>query len=497
MHTTLLRLLSIAYLLIPNVLFSYGWFRQPYAILLVVGYCFLLGREFIPHDSPKSYFKKREVLFLALFALVWTFFSGAGGFSDQKSDFFAHNAKFYDLYKNPWPTYFPEIGRFACYYFGYYLFPAFVAKLSGQLSPMVIYLWTALGFFLGLSWVYLLINRRKWALFALFWIRGLGFILYLFFRNTEWLSIPIYRPVINGLIQHSSYVPNQLIGTMILTGMLLDAVFVRKRIATMAFPITLNFIWAIFPSITLTLLYAGLCGYHYIGKRNYKELWSWTSIPNFLLPALLILPTLGYFLSANGSTIKGWIWSFDPPADALLYYVLGLGLDLLLYYYILQSLWERQRLLPVGFIKALFVLLVLLSTYRMGYHNDWFYRTQIPIFLILIIVLLRAFDTMLTHKSWPQSRLTLGVYALAVFMMILQMSSYVHQLKDNVLIKTLAPSLTTFKPMPYDRYPNVYQLMKDVYKDRGDAEQYLGNKGSFYEQHLAKTPINTKTCQSE
>ncbi len=486
MHTSLLRKFSIGYLMLPNLLFSYGWFREPYAAGLILGMLYLFSREFLLPVTDNKFFKSKEVLFLVMLALVFTFFTGAGGFSQQKSDFFAHNAKFYDLFKNPWPTYFAEVDRYACYYFGYYLVPAAFAKLIGQLTPVSIYLWTALGYFLGFSWLYLLLNRRKWLLFAFFWIRGIGYILYLFFQKTQWLQIPIYRPVINGLIQHASYVPNQFLGTLIITTMLLHEIFIDKRIDRMAFPITLNFIWGVFPTITLTLIYLGIVIRHYGGGGRWRLLLHGKTLPNYLLPALLMFPTFGYFLSANGSTIKGFIWTFDPPVNSLLNYILGFGLDLFLYAYILWTLRDRQNLIPRWFISGLLVLLVGLSCYRMGYHNDWFYRTQIPIFIVLVIAMLLGAESYINKKQWPSSLLTKAAYALVVAMMLLQLSSYVHLIKNNVIVKTLAPGVTQFQPMTYDRYPNVYQLMKDVYRDRGDAEQYLGDKDSFYQRYLAR-----------
>jgi hypothetical protein len=485
MNAAFLRKLSITYILLPNLLFAYGWFRQPYSSLLICGYLFLLLREFFKSGESED-LRIKEIVFLTAFALIWTFFMGAGGFSQQKSDFFAHNGKFYDLYKNPWPTYFPEIDRYACYYFGYYLVPSFLAKIIGQLSPILIYGWTALGCFLGLCWVYLLIERWKTGIFLFFWLRGIGYVLYLVSQKFHLADIPIYRPVINGLVQHSSYVPNQFIGTLIVTCLLIHDVFIRKQIREAALPVTLVFIWGIFPSITLTLMYAILWAGHWYERGNLKELFKCSSIPAILLPAVLLLPTIGYFLSANSSTIHGFLWQFDRPLNTVLYYVIGVGFDIVLYYYLTWRLKDRNILIPFWLINSLFATLFIFSLYRVGFNNDWFYRTQIPIFIIVVIVVLRGFHFFICERLLPKpwtDRLLAGVM---IAMMVLQLSAYVHLLRDNILIKKLFPTLTSFKPLPYDRFPNTYQLMKTVYGNRGDAEQYLGQKNSFYERYLAK-----------
>ena len=93
MTTTFLRKISITYLLLPNLLFAFGWFRGPYSYMLIAGFLYLLLRKNKKAGDVES-FDFKELSFLLIFALIWTFFSGAGGFSDQKSDFFAHNAKF-------------------------------------------------------------------------------------------------------------------------------------------------------------------------------------------------------------------------------------------------------------------------------------------------------------------------------------------------------------------------------------------------------------------
>ena len=485
MTTTHLRKISITYLLLPNLLFAFGWFRQPYSSILIVGLLLLLFREFRKTEPGES-FSIKDISFLIVFALIWTFFMGAGGYSDQKNDFYTHNAKFYDLYKNSWPTYFAEVESYACYYFGYFLVPSFIGKVTGHLSPFLIYGWTCIGFFLGLSWVYLLINRSKLGLFSFFWLRGMGYIIYLAFKNFELPNIPIYRPVINGLVQQASYAPNQLLGTLIVTCILMHDVFIKKQIKETAFPIMLIFIWGIFPSFALVVIYMLLCIRYYILEDRVRELWSWHSIPTFVMSVLLSLPIIGYFSSASNATVRGFLWQFDKPGNTAIYYVLGVGLDMLLYYYLVRSLRKRETLIPFWFLNCLFVVTIVFSSYRMGYHNDWFYRAQLPFFIVVVIYLIRGISSYIEERTVPLRWLDRSLFALVLLMMIIQMTAYVHLVRDNVVVKTLFPNATTFKPYPYDRFPNVYLFLRKVCGDRGDAEQYLGEKGSFYEVHLAK-----------
>ncbi len=486
MTTILLRKISITYLLLPNILFAFGWFRQPYSSVLIIGLLFLLYREYRKPGQGDVQLSASDILFLLLFAAIWTFFMGAGGYSEQKNDFFTHNGKFYDLYKNSWPTYFTEVDSYACYYFGYFLVPSFLGKVFGHLSPFVIYLWTFIGFFLGLSWVYLLINRSKFGLFAFFWLRGIGYIIHLASRELHLGDIPIYRPVINGLVQQASYAPNQLLGTLIVTCIMVHDVFIKKEIRETAFPILLIFIWGIIPSFAIVIIYILVGIRYYILENRTKELWNLHSIPSLLIPAILSLPIIGYFSSANNATVRGFLWQFDEPGHATIYYVLGVGLDFLLYYYLVKSLRKKEVMIPFWFIKSIFIATLVFSTYRMGFHNDWFYRAQIPFFIIVVIYLIRGVLSYVKERSMPVRWLDHSLFALVLLMMLVQMASYLHLIRDNMVVKSVFPSATKFKPYPYDKFPNVYQLLRKMYGNRGDAEQYLGEKGSFYEVHLAK-----------
>ena len=156
MKISTLRLLSISYLLLPNLLFAVYWFRWEVSCLILAGYFYFSWLEIKGYisDNEKILFTLRDIIFIGIIALSWTLLTGTGGFFRQSSDFWGHNTKFYDLTKNDWPIYFKEVNTYACYYFSYYLVPSFFSKIIGFLSPALIILWTFAGFFAGLLWVY-------------------------------------------------------------------------------------------------------------------------------------------------------------------------------------------------------------------------------------------------------------------------------------------------------------------------------------------------------
>ena len=344
MNTGLLRKFSVIYLLLPNLLFCVGWFKIPYSILLPIGFIYLLLREFRKTDNSNP-LSVKELVSLSTIAAFWTFFCGAGGLSTQSLDWLAHNSKFYDLYKNPWPNYFPEIDRSSCYYFGYYLVPSALSKLAGTLLPSVIVLWTWLGFFLGLGWIYLLINKNIYLLLLLPFVRGVGQLVALLLTklHIHHAQIPIINPSLRSVFQQTLFVPNQVIPALIVSGIVLHDFFVRKKMDDSFLLITLSFVWAIFPSIYLVLIFGALFVQKYLVKNKFKEIFRLSSIRNYLLPGLLFIPVFVYFLSSAQTAEQGFLWNHASSTVLFFGFASGILVDVFLFLYPHQSLCPKGK----------------------------------------------------------------------------------------------------------------------------------------------------------
>ena len=485
MSTTFLRKLSIGYLLLPNLAFFGGWFRQPYSTFLIVGYLLLMIREI---RKPKSAadFSLSDIMFLLLFAIIWTIFSGVNGIVAQTADFHAHNAKFFDLYNNDWPNYFAEIDRYSCYYFGYFLIPALVSKLAGTFIPSTLFLWSAIGYFIGASWVYYLVHKSRNLLFAFLWFKGVGHIIFYTLKKSLFIVAPFYLPMIRATFEQSQWVPNQLIPTLIVTCIFLYDAFHRQEPQDSFLPLTLLLIWGIFPALSLFLIFSVICFKKYIIQQSLSELFSSDSLLKYWIPFILIWPTLIYFLSSNGSQ-TGVLWKYDNFYKISFFYLIGFFIDWLLYFLLIKYTQKKSPWLDTWFINTLFILFLLASFLRIGKNNDWFLRGQIPFFLIVVITLLR-------HFSISEFTFILGskkiqaTFAIAALTAFVQFGFSCYLLRDNMLIGKFFPTVTRYVPIEYDQFPNVYQALKSLHPKDADAEQYLGKKGSFYEKHLARVP---------
>jgi hypothetical protein len=493
-----LRKLSILYLLLPNILFAAGWFRQPYALLVVLGYGYLFICEFQRKDHTEI-ISRKDILVVLIFACIWIFFSGVGGYTRQSFDWPAHNAKFYDLYKNGWPIYFQEVGRYATYYFGYYLVPAIVSKWAGMLLPAALVVWTLAGFFLGLLWMYILLRRNPVLLLLFFFMRGTGQLFNYILQYTP-LGVqraPDFIPSVRAVFEQSRFVPNQLIPVLICCGMLVYGLLNRKKNDGLFFPITLMFIWGIFPAISTLGIYGMITLHRYIFSNDLTKQTCNELLGNFILPGVLFLPTLTYFLSSDGAILSGFLFSFEPSTAILITYVTGVLLDLLLLYVLANALNKEPGLVPRWFINSLLAVVFALSLFRLGKFNDLFYRGAYPFCIILFIAILRGAGVAFEKRKMPGSFL---FYPVALFMVCLALAQIKtimpRLLRDNVATNYFLGAREKFASPPFDTYSNTYQALMKGYKDEAGARQYLAAEHSWYQKYLSRNSQPTPFVKS-
>jgi len=452
---------------------------------MVIGFLYLLFIN-TNTDDEANIFSRNEVFYLIVFAAIWTFFCGVDGLATQKLDWAAHNAKYYDLFKNSWPNFFAEQDRFSCYYFGYYLVPAFLSKQIGHLLPCLLIVWTGVGFFLGLAWIFILIGRNKFLLLLMPFLRGTGQLAATVLSKFNLYDgqIPLLNPSMRSVFQQSSYAPNQVIAAMIVTGVTLYS-FKKKKLGDSFTFIVASFIWAIFPSIILVLIFASIFINQYFFRGNLGDFLEDKPVSNYVIPGLVFLPIFGYFLSSDQISDQGFLWDYRPYQGMLYGYLTGIVLDILFFYATIRFLSKNESAYPKWFVVMLFMFVFILSTYYMGMFNDFFFRGSIPLQIIIVTILLAAVNSALKSKSWPSSMSFYSASLILTILIIVGMASEVHLLRDNCVVAKFLPGSVKFERYSYDRYPNTYQTIKAMWGERG-AKEYLGAKNSFFERHLSK-----------
>lgn len=141
--------LSVAYLLLPNVLFLLGWVQWwlavPICLLLIGASCHVLCK------APRFFCQlSRSDLWWLICTLLFCILAieslGYTGRVEQSFDFLARNPMYSTLVRCDWPL-LSNTGDYFVYYHIFYLPPALIAKLlSPPASPeSILYAWSFIG----------------------------------------------------------------------------------------------------------------------------------------------------------------------------------------------------------------------------------------------------------------------------------------------------------------------------------------------------------------
>ena len=483
MNTSTLRKISIGYLLLPNLLFAWGWFAAPVSIAMILILLYLFYTELKKQPDTVA-LNTHDIMFLFVIVAVWTFLSGSGGYSYQTYDTYGHNSKFHDLSFTKWPYYFPETGRLVRYYFGYYLVPAGIFKLTGKIYPFVIYAWTFAGFFLGLSWAYILIFKNKILILVFLIVGGCGTylsnLLHPFFelfgnqRNTFHINI-------GSLFDQSRWAPNQLIASLLVCGIILHDAMISRKPEESFFPLSLTIIWAIFPFVGLGIIYATIFFFYFQNHKIFKL----QSIRTYVLPGLFLLPLLLFFATGDKTPINGFLWDFKSDGPFILKYLTGVFLDTIILLFISIRLSQSTDLFPKSLTAIFFMIFLLTTTFVLGKWNDWLTKINISFLILFLIIILRSI-----HSRYEiRNRTSINYLFLGVVVIYLGLN-FTHQIiiaarpiRRNILMSYLTKE--TFNALPYNQYGNLYKTLSIV-NSKEEAGQYMAKKNSFYERYLSK-----------
>jgi len=489
MSIYLLRCISIGYLLLPNLIFFIYWTRSSVAFfgVLILGLLFyevVKNRDF----SSADVLDQKSILSLVIIALIATLISGVSGICFQTLDHWAHNTKLYELFISDWPQRIPLKGPVVSYYYGYYVVPILLSKWAGQIREDFIFIWSFLGFFLGIAWIYLALNKKMIFVILALSVGDTPRLLKLLFSN---LIGPLYEfgdfaiePWSN--FENLLWVPNQVIPTLIMAGMFVYILKSKLSVEHMVLPVALSFWWAVFPSITSGVIIAIVILRKWILKKI-----DWSKVAKLVvLPFLACLPVLLFYLSHKNMPVSGFVWQFSGSfQDRFIEYGTNIGLNLILFVmvYFYYKKYSKNAL-PVFPIFITFCVIMIFPLYRIGKLNDFLFRGMMPCLLIAGIYLFYPLaQTANYNRSWAIIKKT--PYSIVIILLLVS-SSFIaggrlfRAMKVNQATTRLFPETIAFKAIPYDAYPGIYQALQAKWTQE-EADQYLGKKNSFYELNVS------------
>jgi hypothetical protein len=385
--------ITYLYLIIPFIIFCMGWLRLSIA-LPIVGLIIFVLWQFLHRDQASEEKTPLWIIFyMALFAGLWVFLSGVGGYSFQNWDHNWRNVVLRDLIAYDWPVIYsnPDKGpiKMLVYYVGYWLPAALAGKLFGwKFANFILFLWTWLGVFLV---AFHLNGKLKTSVFKttllFIFFSGMDVLGTLFFAAdypTLWPPIQ-HLEIWSGDLQYSSFttqlfwVFNQAVPAWLCVVLILesnDLLFDRSNLNSPSFYQKL-FIWSLcffFAPLASIGLFPYLC-IEWPKGMNFKLLFK-NIHPGFLFASGIVVLISFLFFSSNSAAQERGFQSLTLM-DFLPFFLLEGGILWLL---LAPMKWRDPYWTVTG------LLLLALPFIQIGSGRDFVMRASIaPLFYLMVM----------------------------------------------------------------------------------------------------------------
>ena len=148
-----LTVIAVGYIVLPNLIFLFGWLKLPIATILGIGTLVSIQQLF--RRSIICWRPNTKAILIFAIATTWCLFGGAGHFGYANVDWQIRDAVYGDLIHSHWPpAYTLEdssslVLRSA---FGYFLLPSLVSSyLDIATADICLFIWTVIGTAIFLS----------------------------------------------------------------------------------------------------------------------------------------------------------------------------------------------------------------------------------------------------------------------------------------------------------------------------------------------------------
>jgi hypothetical protein len=236
---------------------------------------------------------------------------GIGEFKRQESDFIANNFKYHDLIQHDWPLYYTHYKVHMCYYLGYYLPVAQLAKWFSLESARYFALgWSVIGLFFVLLWISTFVKKNGGLLVILVIIFPNAWIIYAMIDLIGWHRevFPHYFILINDFYlvlskfeDNWAWAPQHTLPAVLGACFVLEA-FVSKKVNRLELLLMLlsTMYWSplasigLFPFVVILFL------------KDFPTLFQQAKLPELLGMTGLVmafLPLMIYFISTEGSIV--------------------------------------------------------------------------------------------------------------------------------------------------------------------------------------------------
>ena len=496
-----LKIATVSYLLLPNVLFMLTWLNLiwasvGFAVSAYAFYSFLKATKESREDfsvlrTPKM--QASTLLYLAVFTLVLGVLFSLGNFGlGQSYDYFKHNTIVKELIEKPFPVVYENETRYGVlkepailgYYMAYYLPTAVICKVIGlEASNVLLYIWGAIGLFISFSWLYFLSpkNLNIILVFVVFLLGATLFKPYLYahYLLKDFVSLPMIQYFIwpSGIsfnLVNVHYSPQHHIVTTVGVFFVYYESFIRKDNRFVLFFVSLLLMWSFLGAFSVGIIAAFLV--------LYRRFSGFFTVANLLGGGVITFIMAAYFLAHfQDNRYSGFIWTFadisgylyQKPILSLFALVAYCTFEIGVYLFFMYKLFAskstyKDKLVLLIFCAAYFILSPL---FRLGFNNDLAMRLISTIKILIFLLLIGTYADML--------KVQISTKFLQIYMVF-------------TVILGIFSSLTTLK---WDKVPTIAQS-PSINKADIPQEiflQYFAKKNSFFGNYLMRKDENKST----
>ncbi len=510
-----LAISSLCYLMLPNLIFIFYWFRVYLALPLIALLLCCIYSFFNEKTINTQIRKYANTLILLSTVIVITYFSGIGNFVKQSDDYEKHNLIFHDLITYPWPVIYDN--QVLCYYVAYYLPVAWLSKLTHtiHLAEFYSFIWGGLGIFLSFLWIKRLLPKKPIYLIVLFlFFSGLDILkfpylileipkqvidilslhsdnrshdLFLIFDNAVTLIAENRLffadfDIAHGLlyasqISHLTFAPQHLIGAWLGTFLIYYEIQHYKSPQYLLLISATTFLWSpvvvlgFFPFIIYSLIYF-----------SFKSFFSWGNIFGCILGIFMLLYYQSNLSQKSGASIVFIPNIFRNLSDVLVILIF-LFTEVIAYFLLIKWLQKKYisnfdslLLFDSTFLNTICLSLCLYPFFALGMFNDLLLRISLPSLLVLYLIIFNTtakyFHSFIVRDKIIVSLIILSGTFEGIFMIY---SRYKHNSLEITIQNASQKSKNITKLTTIFNGKNI-----DL------SSQYLGKKDSFFGRHILK-----------
>jgi MFS family permease len=479
-----LKITTLIYLLIPSVLFLLTWVHLRIGIPCVLFLIFYLWK------THQSTFEENTEIRISS-SLIWmclglsiliNFLLGIGEFRPQTYDFQANNYKYYDLITHDLPVYYAQQKTYLCYYTGYYLPTALLAKVFGIESARYFsFIWSVLGLWIILLWIasfqqkkplflilFVILFPNAWVVIKVM----MEFKLFQEYLQPYYFQINHFKLINETLIKNYAWATQHTIPACLGACVLINIFKEKDTFKDLKYALILLLSTMFWSPLTAIGLFP-FVGFLFL--KNAQKLFQqekWSDLGLMIILIISFSPLLLYFISTEGIHANNteFIWQTGVTQWWILYVI---------YVFFNFELWGILLSFYKNPNKIIWIIAVILpclvALYRIGIYNDFNIRVAFPSFFFLSILVGISFIEKMKIKP-VVSLVIMAFVVLGSIANINQLYKGIHQAK----------LLTTIEKPFIFKANNMLEFQRVAYGDEEAILEYSLKKNSIFERYFLK-----------